>query len=213
MADTANPFSARSLRPGTISYLFPQGESAAAIVQRWIASGQRGQIIGPHGSGKSTLLATMAPAWREAGFVPCTFSLRDRQRKLPSDWKAQVAGHLANDQPHARGSQDASGDKAVVVVDGYEQLSVCSRVRLRLACRWQGWGLMATAHRDVGLPTVMTTSTSVALATAVVNQLDPVAGSKLGSDVIADCFVRCKGDLRETLFALYDQYERILAKM
>ncbi len=62
-----NPFSTCRTRPGAIPYVFPPGQSAAALIERMRESGWRGQIVGPHGSGKSALLATLAPAIEASG--------------------------------------------------------------------------------------------------------------------------------------------------
>jgi hypothetical protein len=68
-------------------------------------------------------------------------------------------------------------------------------------------GLLVTAHADVGLPTLLETSTSLELAQAIVACL-PNATAGLPTGAVAACFQRAAGDMRETLFALYDTYER-----
>ena len=85
-----NPFSTRFVRPGAISYLFEPGSSAADLIDRLAAHRWRGQIIGPHGCGKSTLLATLVDALARVHRNACVFSLRDRQRRMPPGWVAQV---------------------------------------------------------------------------------------------------------------------------
>src|SRR5205809_770947 len=64
---SSNPFATRFIRPGAIPFLFLDGNSAAAIVERLKANNWRGQIMGEHGSGKSTLVATLVPVLKAAG--------------------------------------------------------------------------------------------------------------------------------------------------
>ncbi len=146
-ADQANPFSTRFVRPGEVEYRFPPGDSAEHLVERLAAAGWRGQIIGPHGSGKSALVASLHEALARAGRPAWTIALRDRQRRLPRDWEIQAAQATAG----------------LIVVDGYEQLGRWARAMLKRRCRKRGWGLLVTAHSDVGLPTLLLTAPSVEL--------------------------------------------------
>jgi len=188
----SNPFSTRYVRPGAMAYQFAAGDSAAAMIDRLAACGGWAQIVGPHGAGKSTLVATLVKSLRQSGRATCVFSLVDRQRRMPADWVEQ-----------ARGARPDT-----VVVDGYEQLSRWNRWRLKARCRRAGWGLLVTAHQSVGFATLARVVPSLAVARAVVGLL--VRGDRVSvtdSDV-AECFRAAGGNLRETLFALYDRYER-----
>ncbi len=197
MSSQLNPFSTRFVRPGAIEYLFPHGQSAADLVQRLRASGWRGQIVGPHGSGKSTLLAALIEPLEQAGRRAWRIDLHDGQRAPPPG--AFAKAHLAGAN--------------LLIVDGYEQLSRVNRLRLRWQLWRRGWGAIVTAHRDIGYPTLYRTSASLALTERVVARLVPSGDPAIDQHVIdhgaiAASFSAARGDVRETLFALYDHFER-----
>jgi hypothetical protein len=184
----ANPFSTRFIRPGAIPFLFPGNESAGGIVERLRQNGWRGQIIGPHGSGKSTLLATLKPELEAAGRQVVAITLHQGEHRLP---------------PLDRRSLSATTQ---IVVDGYEQLSWWSRWRARSLCRSAGAGLLVTAHRDRGLPTIYRTEPSEELVRAVVARLLG-NGSIVTSTEIAEAYQVTGRNVREALFKLYDVYQ------
>jgi hypothetical protein len=188
----ANPFSARSIRPGTIEYLFPVEQRVAQLIAKLRAAAWRGQIVGPHGSGKSTLLAALCEPLELAGRRAWMCSLHDRQRRLPLGWIADTLHRRAN----------------MIIVDGYEQLGRLSRWELKLQCRWRRWGLLVTAHRDVGLPTLFRTVGSLEVAQAVVERLLPAGDAAISRQMVAEHFAAAGGNVRETLFSLYDEYAR-----
>jgi hypothetical protein len=186
----SNPFATRYVRPGAMPYVFADGESAEGVVERLAAGRWRGQIVGPHGTGKSTLLAALDGPLRRAGRTPYTIALRDRQRRLPSGWSADV--------------RQAGAD--LVVIDGYEQLAWASRVLVALRCRASGWGLLVTAHADVGLPMVARTGADLQSAEQLVARL--TAGTRgIDAQTLGECFADSQGNIREMLFALYDRWE------
>jgi hypothetical protein len=100
----------------------------------------------------------------------------------------------------------------LLIVDGYEQLSWLARRRLAVRRRRLGFGLLVTAHADAGLPTVFATSVSLELAQSIVAELLGRQGGRLAEEVQADdvawAFAEQRGNLRETLFRLYDLVER-----
>jgi len=187
-----NPFSTRNIRPGAIPFRFPPGETPERLVQRLGSHDWRGEIVGPHGSGKSSLLAVLIPALEQAGRDVILIELHDGQRNLPVDL----------------GSLDALRDNALVIVDGYEQLSLWSRRGLKRFCGLHGVGLLVTSHRPAGFPPLFQTGSSVALAEEVVGLLLPDWKQLLSRDELARRFDLHHGDLRELLFGLYDLYEQ-----
>ena len=196
-APRSNPFSTRFIRPGALDYIFqagqsPAGESVESLVDRLNYNQWRGQIVGPHGSGKSTLLAALEPALGAAGRICWTARLRDAQRAMPAGWARAAAQSHANQ----------------IVIDGFEQLSAWNRWRVRLCCRRRGCGLLVTAHRDAGLPGLFETTADVQTARAVVDQLLVAEPVRLTPEVVAEHFHATGGDVRETLFRLYDVWER-----
>jgi hypothetical protein len=189
-----NPFSTRRWRPGALDYLFSAGESVATLIDRLRRQGWYGQVVGPHGTGKSTLLATLIPAIRDAGREPFLITLHDGRRRLTmSEWRSIPPGSAA-----------------IVIVDGYEQLSAWSRFRLRVRCRQRGLGLLVTSHEEVGLPELTQTYVSPELALAVVERLAPTTPDDriIEPAEVVDRLAARSGNLREALFDLYDLYEK-----
>lgn len=186
-AAASNPFATRFTRPGAIEFLFAEGDSLDSLVGKLCDHGWWGQIIGPHGSGKSTLLAAMEPELAEAGREVVRRSLAGGQRQL--DLPSQLA------------------PTAILVIDGFEQLSWWARWKVKAACRRQGAGLLATAHADLGLPTIFATQPSLELARRLVSRLLPEGDRTLTDADVAAAFSRHPDNLREMLFSLYDLYQ------
>jgi hypothetical protein len=188
-----NPFSTRFVRPGALPYRFAGQRTADQLIEQLRRDRWRGQIVGPHGSGKSTLLCSLQEPLQQAGHRAFVISLREGQRWLPAGWRRQAIGTGAT----------------LIVVDGCEQLARVGRWLLRLECWARGWGLLVTSHRDLGLPTLFATATSVELAERLTRELLGASERGISARVIAESFAAADGDMRETLFALYDRYEAI----
>lgn len=189
----SNPFATRFVRPGAMAYLFPAGagDDVARLAEALEAHGHWGQIIGPHGSGKSTLLAALVAELRGQGRRVVAIELHDGERRLPVDLS----------------EIDDSGLPTTVTVDGYEQLGWAPRANLQRLCRQCGWGLLVTAHDDVGLPTLWSTSIDRALARRIVAQLWPASDPPLPADRLAALVDLHGQDMRSLLFDLYDHWE------
>jgi energy-coupling factor transporter ATP-binding protein EcfA2 len=187
--DAENPFVTRRVRPGAIPYFFPPHVDAAALVDQWRAAGRRGAIVGPHGSGKSTLLAALRGALAQSGHTTHLVELHDDQHRLPREPLATAA----------------AGD--VLLIDGFEQLGLLSRWRLGLLCRRRRLGLLITAHRETGIPTLLRTSIDASLARRVVDHLLGPEPERITDSDLAQSLRRHRGDLREVLFEMYDLYE------
>jgi hypothetical protein len=169
--------------------LFPDGESAALLVQRLRENRWGGQIIGPHGSGKSTLLATLKPELETAGRQVLWITLHQGERRLPALDRRSL------------------GPTTQLVIDGYEQLSWWSRWRVKWLCQRSGAGLLVTAHADVRLPAIYQTASSEQLVQAVAAQLLGDGQAIISSGEIAAAYEATDGNMRETLFRLYDIYQ------
>lgn len=189
---TSNPFRAARLRPGTIDYLFPDGCSAPQLLDKLTELGGWAQIIGPHGSGKSTLLHALCARLASQGQQAQLVELRNAQRWLPCGWRSPLA----------------PDPDAVVMVDGYEQLTRAARLWLKLHCWRHGWRLIVTSHDAVGLPTLYETRVDGALAAAVVRALSGDHNPRHDLPRLEALLARHHGNLRELLFDLYDQYEQ-----
>jgi energy-coupling factor transporter ATP-binding protein EcfA2 len=191
----SNPFSTRFVRPGAIPYLFEANASAEQLVETLRAAEWRGQVVGPHGSGKSTLLKQLAEALAAAGRTVWTVALHDNTHRLPHGWARAVQAAGAN----------------LIVIDGYEQLSRVARGSVRWHCRRHGWGLLVTAHADVGLATVHVTSSRLETAQTIAADLQQGCEARVLPEEVAECFAAANGEVRETLFLLYDRWHRLQA--
>ncbi len=187
-----NPFCSRRIRPGARPFLFPGRENVARLVDRLAENAWRGQIVGPHGSGKSTLIAALLPEIEQRGRDPLVVELHDGCRRLPISLTSALL------------------PPALLIVDGYEQLSRFSRLRLKRFCRRTGSGLLATAHAPVGLPDLFRPRADVELARRIVEQCTEGYDSGIATEAVAERFTRHGGNLREMLFDLYDVYEQRL---
>lgn len=187
-----NPFATRFIRPGALTYLFSPDESAESLVERLRQNGWRGEIIGPHGSGKSSLLAKLIPQLTAAGRTVVHYGLHQGERSLPVS-RADVARW---------------NEKTQVIVDGYEQLSWWSRRKLLSLVNSRQTGLLITAHQPMGLPTLLSTRPTLALARQIVSRLLPAGDMTLNENDIAAAFAMHPTNLREVLFALYDVYQQ-----
>lgn len=185
-----NPFSTRFTRPGALPFYFDEGDDAGELVARLRQHNWFGQIIGPHGSGKSTLLATLRPVLEAAG-------REVRLVQLPAEPATKFS------LPSRRQLSAATQ----LVIDGYEQLSPLTRWLIVRRCRWRGCGLLITAHRDSGLPTLYTMQPGLELALSLARRLLPAADA-IGRADIEAAWQAHRGNLREVLFSLYDLFEQ-----
>jgi hypothetical protein len=187
----SNPFSTRFIRPGAIPFLFDCEETAGGLLAMLVKQRWNGQILGPHGTGKTTLLATLEVPLRAAGRRSYRISLHDGECRLPRGWVSESRLQQVNQ----------------VIVDGYEQLSFWQRWSLRNTCFRAGWGLLVTSHQDIGLPTLFNTTPHVDRVIRLVALLLAEERRALASAQIEAAYYAARGDVRETLFRLYDVWE------
>jgi hypothetical protein len=189
-AGSSNPFATRFTRPGAIEFLFPEGDSAQAVVERLREHSWQGEIVGPHGAGKSTLLATLIEPLTLAGRSVVQSTLHQGETSLPEaldDWRSWIP-------------------TTQVIIDGYEQLTWWSRRQLARRVRDRQAGLLVTSHAPTGLPTVMVVAPRLEAAEQVVRRLVPDKQA-ITSDDVERSFRACDGNIREMLFQLYDVYQ------
>lgn len=188
----SNPFSARFVRPGAIPFIFRDGESARTVVLRLQSQNWRGEIIGPHGTGKSTLVAALHAELRAFGRTP-------RQQTF-HDGVVRFAELTPPALPLDPG--------IVLIIDGYEQLSLWQKFRVRRACRRAGCGLVITAHRPSGLPALYRTVVTPELAGDVFAVLTAEQTAHVTCSDLHESLAARKGNLRQALFDMYDLHER-----
>ncbi len=174
-----------------MEFQFRDGQSAEWLVARLADQRWWGEIVGPHGAGKSTLLATLAPRLATAGRQVHQFTLHDGERRLPCGC---VRSALA-------------APRALLIVDGYEQLSRYARLKLRWQCRRAGAGLLVTSHAPTGLPPLVRLEADLESVHQLVDRLTRRVSSPINrADVVASH--ACHGsNVREVLFELYDRHE------
>jgi energy-coupling factor transporter ATP-binding protein EcfA2 len=180
-----NPFATCWTRPSGVGYRFALGHSAEGLVeqltrQRWV-----GQIVGPHGSGKSTLLRSLAPVIAATGRAISHWTVGDGFSALRNSFRPN----------------------GVVLLDGWEQLSVWRRVWLHILRRFQRCGLVVTTHSPAALPLLMELQPSVSDTLRLFNELTAHAEPLVTSDDVVASYHRCRGNVREVWFELYDVYE------
>ena len=187
-----NPFSASRVRPGATPFIFDELPSLDRLLEQLRASKYWGQIVGPHGSGKSALLAALKAALESTGLEVLYIELRAGQHRLPINLR-KLAG---------------ATKISVIIVDGYEQLGWLARMWLKRFCRRRKLGLLVSTHHPAGLSTLATLRPSLTLAQKIVAQLQQGYPELVLPADVAACFAATYGNLRETLFALYDIYEQ-----
>lgn len=186
--DASNPFATRFVRPDAATYLPLQTPPIEELVGRFRELGRRAQILGPHGVGKSTLLASLVRELRDEGEDVHALTLHLGDRRLPPEFEKSLAWSA----------------ESIVVIDGAEQLSWLRRRALVSKATKSGAGLLLTTHANLGLPTLCELVPRAEDAVAVARRLDPK--EVVSDDDVRAAFARRKGDLRETLFDLFDLY-------
>jgi len=195
----SNPFATRFIRPGAIDYLFPAGQSIDSLLAVLRDNHWWGEIVGPHGSGKTTLVTTLLPALQAAGRQVIRYVITPDGAGRPECLAPLGAyAHLA-DQPLDPSTQ--------LILDGYERISWWWRRRIQVLCRKRGTGLLVTAHQPLGLPPLVVTEPTEQIAQQVVKRLLPSGDTSITPADISAAFARTDGNLRETLFALFDVHQ------
>ena len=188
----SNPFSVRWIDPSRICFEPLPGICLNQLMRQLEVERGWGQIVGPHGSGKTTLVNQL--------------EIQLLQRSTP------VVKVVLHRQGWRRGFRQAlsatrrSGTR--LIVDGFEQLPRFAQWVLRWLCGWRGCGLLVTSHRDVRLPWLVRTTCSLAWVQQIVSRLlQSCPGNLILEEDVRNCYYRQEGNLRETLFALYDLFE------
>jgi hypothetical protein len=197
-----NPFSTRFIQPGAIPYKCFDGSTVSDLVERFLRlPTKRGSIVGPHGSGKSTLVASIVVALDARRPETKIHSLR-----FSTD---QFASRLL------KRSVLEWTRSSVVILDGYEQLRLWSRLMVDWIARSRSISILATAHEPLrGFETIWETSVNEASSRWVVEQLLQQPATALGANALlqSDDWARSRAkhgqNLRESLFDMYDWWQQ-----
>ncbi|NDC62445.1 MAG: hypothetical protein EBZ59_00295 [Planctomycetia bacterium] len=190
-----NPFVTRFTRPGRIRPLDAVGRplDLEALQRRLEAHGWTAAIEGPHGSGKTTLLVHLASELRGWGRLAADLRLRSRR-----------------DAFAALGAILLAGSGRVVCIDSWERMGPVLGGLARIVARLRGCGLVITSHRGTGLPLLLRCDTTPALLAGILRQLpdhDRWHGEVVTTTDVDEAFATCGGNLRESLYELYDTFE------
>lgn len=185
----ANPFSAARFAPGVIPWL-ASGEAGelGALLDRAIAPGARHQILGGNGSGKSTLLRHL--------------EVEATRRSHPLvRFRGSAPPPVLTLVRHLR-----SGVPLLGLVDEFAELGSWGRPFLRLARK--SIAVVVTTHEDLGLPTLARCEATPSVARHVIESLTG-RPSEASATELEVRIARHAGNLREVLFELYDEVERL----
>ncbi len=199
-----NPFATRFIQPGAIAYKRFDGGSVAELAQRFLElSSKRGSIVGPHGSGKSTLISSLVQEFKS--HRP---DLKIHQLRFSSNESTASSLNCS-----LRGWRHSE----IVILDGYEQLTVWSKIKVAWTARIHSIHVLATAHQSISrFETLWETSVSETSSQWVVEQLladrggleDP--SELLKSEEWVNSRAKHGQNLRESLFDMYDWWQRRL---
>ncbi len=178
-----NPFSTRFVRPGQISFVFPEADSLDTISAAMKPPQAEGAIVGPHGSGKSTLLETLSALWSKVGLVEQRVRLTASRKREPIS--------LAD-----------LGADSLLVIDGFEQLPNWKQCWIRWRCKHKRTRLLVTTHADCGLPVVFRTQPDWPLALKLSAMLLACDITAYEQELYA-IWSEEPGDIRAYFFRLY----------
>lgn len=98
--------------------------------------------------------------------------------------------------------------KKFVFLDGYEQLSLRSRLRFHFLCRKNGLGCLITTHKTImGYPILLHVKPSLEQLRQVVGYLTEDQDILFELAECSELFEQYRGNIRDVLFALYDEFE------
>ncbi|MDR1923868.1 MAG: hypothetical protein LBQ66_05800 [Planctomycetaceae bacterium] len=193
MPSNHNPFSTCNWLPGKIEYIFESGIDLSKLAERLMEVGKIAQIAGQHGTGKSTLLESLSKYLNQRDINVQKITLNNENKKL----------HTKFQPPSAKNKTDT-----VYILDGFEQLSLLAKIRLRFL-KWHNCGgLIFTTHKPVKfVPILYQTVPNQNIFENIVANLIKESNFTIEKDNVKKIFQYTKGNFRNAFFMLYDLYE------
>ena len=189
----SNPFATRFVKPGAVDFQFSGCGDLSFLLRKLKDDGWWGQILGPHGSGKSTLIYSLLKRLVKVRRTCVHVQLSNCQNRVAFD--------VAQTRCWNKDTQ--------VIIDGFEVLPWNCKRRLRQECRYRNAGLLITSHRRLrGIPVLFQTEASEGVTQQLVDRLTIAGDSCLSKNDVRTSYAKFNGNVRETLFDLYDLYEQ-----
>jgi ABC-type taurine transport system ATPase subunit len=209
-SNQSNPFSTRFVAPGEIAWI-ENSCNPKQLYEGWMQHNRRGAIVGPHGCGKSTLLQFAVPLIGPVTYRrDATGQLLHEESGSSLPEKSLVWLQLRKACPSSMPIPwELLTSNSTLIVDGYEQLNYIARLLLLFKTQQRNVGLLITAHRKTWLPTLCRLSVTAGLAREIAVRLVSQNPSfKLPTEPeMANALRRNRGNLREVLMELYDEFE------
>lgn len=184
----SNPFCTHWITPGSCDFCQRFDGEIKYVVQTFIDSGFRGQIVGPHGVGKSTLMHRISKQLDLEGLNPVQIK--------------------ANFELGGDSEKSLSAENCIWVIDSFETLTRRQQMRVIKFTKRQRLGLLVTTHRQLSLPVITRLNPDIDHATSVVRNLQSRFGKVyLNDDDVRQLWAECSCDLRELLMACYDKWQ------
>ena len=219
-----NPFSVGYVQPGSVPYFFEPSfidhiretdstlyvQAFAEAFQKktelstWIGCrylgkqfarlGFRAQVVGPHGSGKSTMTESFARYLNLTGIDVVKSAIHAGTHEIPAQFRADLE------------ARPAGAVRRVAIFDGYEQLSILNRFRLRRLCAANGCGLLVTTHKPQWFAgkVLYKTAPSDETIEKIISYLLDDSQRYPGETILRELRRRHKNNIRAILDGLYD---------
>ncbi|QEF98282.1 NACHT domain protein [Stieleria maiorica] len=211
-----NPFSTSFVAPSQVVYRFSHGSNATnphnvdmqleSLLAK-LRTTRRALIVGPHGTGKSTLLHTFLPKLQRS-YPQVAF------HQLSNDPSMGLRKRLAERFRAGKRVRDGLAElpqDGLLVVDGWEQMTHVSRLRVARSAANRKLTLLTTAHyRMPGWTVLHETRSNPKLIRSLADDLlsdSPYELRKMIDGHLKDRRLTAATNVRELWFEMYDLVE------